>query len=301
MKAGSGIMSRRELMQDGLGLAAAVTAGGVGITPTTASEVFKDLPASPRMPALFVGHGSPMNAITDNAYSREWRKLGDSLPTPSVILCVSAHWMTRGTTLVHIGARPKTIHDFGGFPQALYDAQYPAPGAPDVAEATIQLVRSSHIKRDTEWGLDHGAWSVLIKMFPKADIPVFQLSLDLAKPASEHFELAQELKPLREKGVLIVGSGNIVHNLRALVRGGPAYDWAEDFDSRAAQVITNRDFRALARPLSLARTLPLAHPTLEHYLPVLFPAAVADEKDELNYFNIGIDMGSISMRSFLLG
>jgi 4,5-DOPA dioxygenase extradiol len=288
-------------MQDGLGLAAAVTAGGVGSAPTSASEAFKDLPTSPRMPALFVGHGSPMNAITDNAYSREWRKLGDSLPTPSAILCVSAHWMTRGTTLVHIGARPKTIHDFGGFPQALYDAQYPAPGAPDVAEATIQLVRSSHIKGDTEWGLDHGAWSVLIKMFPKADIPVFQLSLDLAKPPSEHFELAQELKPLREKGVLIVGSGNIVHNLRALVRGGQAYDWAEDFDARAAQVITNRDFRALARPLSLARTLPLAHPTLEHYLPVLFPAAVADEKDGLNYFNIGIDMGSISMRSFLLG
>jgi 4,5-DOPA dioxygenase extradiol len=178
-----------------------------------------------------------MNAITDNAYSREWRKLGDSLPTPSAILCVSAHWMTRGTTLVHVAARPKTIHDFGGFPQALYDAQYPAPGAPDVARATIELVRASHIKEDTEWGLDHGAWSVLIKMFPKADIPVFQLSLDLAKPPSDHFALAQELKPLREKGVLIVGSGNIVHNLMALVRGGQTYDWAEDFDARAAKAI----------------------------------------------------------------
>jgi 4,5-DOPA dioxygenase extradiol len=297
-------MSRRELMQDGLGVglgfAAAAIAGGA-ITPVSASDAFKDLPATPRLPALFVGHGSPMNAITDNSYSREWRKIGDSLPTPSAILCVSAHWMTRGTTLVHVGARPKTIHDFGGFPQALYDAQYPAPGAPDVAKATIELVRASHIKGDTEWGLDHGAWSVLIKMFPKADIPVFQLSLDLAKPPSEHFALAQELKPLREKGVLIVGSGNIVHNLMALSRGGQAYDWAEDFDARAAKAIGERDFRALAKPLSLARTLPLAHPTLEHYLPVLFPSAVADDKDELSFFNAGIEMGSISMRSFLLG
>lgn len=295
-------MSRRELMQDGLGAVAAVTAGGAAVTPVSAGEAFKDLPSSPRMPTLFVGHGSPMNAITDNAYSREWKRLGDSLPTPSAILCVSAHWMTRGTTLVHIGSRPKTIHDFGGFPQALYDAQYPAPGAPDIAEATIELVRSSHLKGDTEWGLDHGAWSVLIKMFPKADIPVFQLSLDLARPPAEHFALAQELKPLREKGVLIVGSGNIVHNLMALVRGGShAYDWAEDFDARAAHAIGDRDFGALAKPLSLARTLPLAHPTLEHYLPVLFPAAVADDKDELSFFNVGIEMGSISMRSFVLG
>ncbi len=305
MKIGSGDMSRRELMQDGIGagigLAAAVATGGAAVTPVSASEAFKDLPATPRMPALFVGHGSPMNAITDNAYSREWRKLGDSLPTPSAILCVSAHWMTRGTTLVHVAARPKTIHDFGGFPQALYDAQYPAPGAPGVARATIELVRASHIKEDTEWGLDHGAWSVLIKMFPKADIPVFQLSLDLAKPPSEHFALAQELKPLREKGVLIIGSGNIVHNLMALVRGGQTYDWAEDFDARAAKAIGQRDFRALAKPLSLAKTLPLAHPTLEHYLPVLFPAAVADDQDELSFFNTGIEMGSISMRSFVLG
>jgi 4,5-DOPA dioxygenase extradiol len=295
-------MSRRELIRDGVGLAAAAaTAGGIAITPTSASEAFKDLPSTPRMPALFVGHGSPMNAITDNAYSREWRKLGETLPTPSAILCVSAHWMTRGTTLVHIAPHPKTIHDFGGFPQALFDAQYPAPGAPDVAKATIELVRSSHLKGDTEWGLDHGAWSVLIKMFPKADIPVFQLSLDLSKPPSEHFALAHELKPLREKGVLIVGSGNIVHNLRALVRGGQPYDWAEDFDARAAKVINERDFNALAKPLSLARSLPLAHPTLEHYLPVLFPAGVADDKDDLSFFNTGIDMGSISMRSFVLG
>ncbi|HTD00364.1 MAG TPA: 4,5-DOPA dioxygenase extradiol [Bradyrhizobium sp.] len=272
------------------------------VTPTTASAAFADLPATPRMPTLFVGHGSPMNAITDNAYSREWHKIGEALPTPSAILCVSAHWMTRGTTLVHIGSHPKTIHDFGGFPQALFDQQYPAPGAPDFAEAVIELVGSSHLKGDTEWGLDHGAWSVLIKMFPKADIPVFQFSLDLSKSPSNHYALAQELKPLREKGVLIVGSGNLVHNLMALVRGATAaYDWAEDFDARAAEAISRRDFGALAEPLSLARSLPLAHPTLEHYLPVLFPLGVADDKDELSFFNTGIDMASISMRSFVLG
>jgi len=298
-------MSRRDLMQEGVGLAAAVTAGSLGpaapMGVASASEAFKDLPATPRMPTLFVGHGSPMNAISDNAYSRSWHQLGEELPTPKAILCVSAHWMTRGTTLVHVGSRPKTIHDFGGFPQELFDQQYPAPGAPEVAQATIDLVRSSHLKGDTEWGLDHGAWSVLIKMFPKANIPVFQLSLDLGKPPSEHFALAQELKPLREKGVLIVGSGNIVHNLQALHRGGEPYDWAEDFDARAAQAISQRDFGALAKPFSLARTLPLAHPTLEHYLPVLFPLGVADDKDKLGFFNASIDMGSISMRSFVLG
>jgi 4,5-DOPA dioxygenase extradiol len=303
------MMSRRELMQDGLGLAAALSAtdGPAEASPTggrivvaDAREAFKDKPATPKMPTLFVGHGSPMNAITDNDYSREWRKLGDSLPTPSAILCVSAHWMTRGTTLVHIGRHPATIHDFGGFPPELFAQQYPAPGAPEMAQAAIDLVRSSHLQADTEWGLDHGAWSVLIKMFPKADIPVFQLSLDLTKAPSAHYELARELKPLRERGVLIIGSGNLVHNLRALVPGAPAYDWAEEFDTRAAEAIAKRDFRALAEPASLGRTLRLAHPTPEHYLPVLFPLGVADEKDELSFFNASIDMGSISMRGFVL-
>jgi 4,5-DOPA dioxygenase extradiol len=308
MKIGSKLVSRRRLMHDSLGLAAVLSSGAAGADSSkigltvvgSANEAFRDQPATPRMPTLFVGHGSPMNAITDNDYSRSWRKLGESLPTPRAILCVSAHWMTRGTTLVHIGPHPKTIHDFGGFPAELYAQQYPAPGAPDAAQAAIDLVRSSHLKGDTEWGLDHGAWSVLLKMFPKADIPVFQLSLDLSKPPMEHFELARELKPLRERGVLIIGSGNIVHNLRALVRGAPPYDWAEDFDARAANAITRRDFAALARPASLAPTLRLAHPTLEHYLPALFPLGVGDDKDELSFFNDSIDMGSISMRSFVL-
>jgi 4,5-DOPA dioxygenase extradiol len=259
-----------------------------------------DLPASPRMPAIFVGHGSPMNAILDNDYSRAWQVLGESLPTPRAILCISAHWMTRGATLAHIGGRPRTIHDFGGFPAALYAQQYPAPGAPDVAQATIELLQSHHAAPDAEWGLDHGAWSVLIRMFPKADIPVFQLSLDLGKAPGAHGDLARELRPLREKGVLIIGSGNVVHNLMALSPGAPPYDWAQDFDARAAQAISDRDVDAVATAGAAGRLARLAHPTPEHFLPLLYPLAVADDRDELSFFNTSFDLGSISMRSFVL-
>jgi 4,5-DOPA dioxygenase extradiol len=264
------------------------------------NSAFADLAPTPRMPALFVGHGNPMNAIEDNAYSRTWRAVGEALPTPRAILCVSAHWMTRGTTLVHVGERPKTIHDFGGFPRELYLQQYPAPGAPEIAEATIKLVRSSHLQTDSEWGLDHGAWSVLLRMFPKANIPVFQLSLDLNKNPEAHLELARELKALREKGVLIIGSGNLVHNLMALAPGAPAFDWAEMFDADMTKRIEAGDARGVAAALGSGRIARLAHPSPEHFLPVLFPLGVADEKDELSFFNASFDMGSISMRSFLL-
>jgi 4,5-DOPA dioxygenase extradiol len=263
-------------------------------------DAFARLPTTPRMPALFVGHGNPMNAIEDNAYSRAWRSIGDSLPAPTAILCVSAHWMTRGVTLAHVGARPKTIHDFGGFPRELYAQQYPAPGAPDVAQATIELVRASHLEPDTEWGLDHGAWSVLIRMFPQANVPVFQLSLDLTKSPAAHLELARELAPLRERGVLIIGSGNLVHNLMALAPGAPPYDWAEDFDARMTAMIENRDVAGIAGANSLGRLARLSHPTPEHFLPILFPLAVADAADELRFFNESFDMASISMRSFVL-
>ena len=264
------------------------------------NAAFADLPATPRMPALFVGHGNPMNAIEDNAYSRSWKTLGESLPAPRAILCVSAHWMTRGATLVHVGERPRTIHDFGGFPPELYAQHYRAPGAPELARAAIDLVRLSHLEPDTEWGLDHGAWSVLIRMFPKADIPVFQLSLDLTRSPRDHLDLARELKPLRDKGVLIVGSGNLVHNLMALAPGAPAYPWAEDFDARLGDMIARRDFGSVAQAGSMGRVARLAHPTPEHFLPVLFPLGVADNKDELRFFNTSFDMASISMRSFVL-
>ncbi|MGD0639404.1 MAG: 4,5-DOPA dioxygenase extradiol [Roseiarcus sp.] len=267
---------------------------------TSLNAAFAALPTTPRMPALFVGHGNPMNAIEDTVYSRSWRALGESLPAPRAILCVSAHWTTRGATLAHIGERPKTIHDFGGFPRELYAQQYPAPGAPDFAQATIDLVRASHIQPDTEWGLDHGAWSVLIRMFPKADIPVFQLSLDLTQSPTALLDLARELKPLRERGVLIIGSGNLVHNLMALAPGAPAYDWAQEFDARLSALIESRDVPAVAQAGALGRIAKLAHPTPEHFLPVLFPLGVADAKDELRFFNASFDVASISMRSFVL-
>ncbi len=264
------------------------------------NAAFAKLAPTPRLPALFVGHGNPMNAIEDNAYSRAWAKLGAALPKPQAILCVSAHWMTRGRSLAHVGAKPKTIHDFGGFPAALFSQQYPAPGAPDVAQATIDLVRSTHLEPDAEWGLDHGAWSVLIRMFPDADVPVFQLSLDLGRAPADHLALAKELKPLRERGVLVIGSGNLVHNLRALNPGGPPYDWAQSFDETLKGRLEARDFVGVAGALDSSRIARLSHPTPEHFLPALYPLGVADEKDSLSFFSESFDLGSISMRSFLL-
>jgi 4,5-DOPA dioxygenase extradiol len=264
------------------------------------SNAFASLPNTPRMPALFVGHGSPMNAILDNQYSRSWRQMGEELPTPKAILCVSAHWMTRGATLVHIGTNPKTIHDFGGFPPELFAQQYNAPGAPDFAQATIDLLEESHAHSDERWGLDHGAWSVLIQMFPKADIPVYQLSLDLSKGLADHFRLAQELKALREKGVLIICSGNVVHNLRALSFDGQKFDWAVEFDQYMADAIGSKDMGKVLDAGSLGRTAAMAHPTIEHFLPILYPLAVMDEQEKVSFFNDTIDMGSISMRSFVL-
>jgi 4,5-DOPA dioxygenase extradiol len=259
-----------------------------------------DLPATPRMPAVFVGHGNPMFAIEDSEYGRAWRALGESLPAPRAILVVSAHWMTRGVTMVHIGAKPKTIHDFGGFPRELFRQQYPAPGAPDVAQATIELVKRSHLEPDERWGLDHGAWAVLLHMFPKADVPVFQLSLDLSKSPAEHFELAKELKALRERGVLVIGSGNLVHNLMAMNPGAPPYDWAVDFDTQLTKLIEAHDFRAVADDAPRLPSARYAHPTPEHFLPVLYPLALADPKDEVKFFNASFDMASLSMRSFTL-
>lgn len=264
------------------------------------NDAFSALPTSPRMPTLFVGHGNPMNAILDNDYSRKWREWGEALPAPAAVLCVSAHWMTRGTTLVHVGRKPQTIHDFGGFPRALFAQQYPAPGSPEFAQATIDLLASNHIEPDLEWGLDHGAWSVLINMFPKADIPVFQLSVDITRSPSDLLALAAELRPLRDKGVLIIGSGNLVHNLRALAPGAEPYDWAIEFDTLVADSLEQGDLGPILHPEALGQLAQLAHPTIDHLLPILFPLAIRDRKDDLNFFNTSFDLGSISMRSFVL-
>ena len=254
-----------------------------------------------KMPVMFVGHGSPMNAIEDNEFSRTWKQIGKSLSRPKAILCVSAHWMTSGDTRVTVMDKPETIHDFGGFPDELFAAQYPAPGSPTFAAETMHLVDKTQIKPGHDWGLDHGCWSVLLPMFPKADIPVFQLSLDLNKPPQWHYEMAQQLKALRNKGVLIMGSGNIVHNLGRLQWGEKAYDWAIEFDQWSKERITAGDHSA---PIDYSRKgaiASLAIPTNEHYLPMLYILALQDKTDHLSFFNEKTTMGSISMRSFLLG
>lgn len=252
------------------------------------------------MPVLFVGHGSPMHAIEDSAFSKAWGDVGASLPAPTAILVVSAHWMTRGVSLVHIGRKPQTIHDFGGFPRALHEAQYPAPGAPEAAALTLDLLRDHHAEADVEWGLDHGAWCVLLRMFPKADVPVYQLSLNLSMPLKDHMKLASELRALRRRGVLIVGSGNAVHNLPAMRYGVGAYDWAREFDEKIADAITRRDYGALAELDPRDPLTRISHPTIEHLLPLLYTLGAAEETDSPSFFTEGFDLGSISMRSVLL-
>lgn len=277
-----------------------------------ALEALVTLPATERLPALFVGHGSPMNAIEDNVYRRSWQALGQELlarvERPRLILCISAHWLTRGWQLTAM-ADPRTIHDFGGFPQALFDQQYPAPGAPVLARAISEHVHQPDTALplgldESDWGLDHGSWSVLKPMFPEADIPVVQLSMDYSRPPAEHFALGQQLRGLRERGVLIVGSGNIVHNLRTMQReaaDNQAYDWAMEFDSAAAEHMAQGRLAALCdfqQPAALAQ---LAHPTWEHYLPLLYTAGAVSPDEAPRFFNDRFQAASISMRSVVWG
>ncbi|MEG6509508.1 4,5-DOPA dioxygenase extradiol [Methyloligella sp. 2.7D] len=262
-------------------------------------QTLKDsLKASDRMPVLFLGHGSPMNAIEDNAYSRSWAELGRNLPRPQAVLVVSAHWMTRGTTLVNVSAMPETIHDFYGFPPELFAQQYAAPGAPEMAKEVVSILASHHAEGDESWGLDHGAWSVLKHLYPEADVPVFQLSIDMTQDLSHHLEIGRALSELRDRGVLILGSGNIVHNLRAMRHGTP-YDWALEFDALFAERLGAGDVRALSDREGLGSLLSVAHPSLEHYVPALTVAGAADPKDRLLFMNETIDIASVSMRSFI--
>ena len=260
----------------------------------------RSLLQTPAMPVLFIGHGSPMHAIEESSFSRAWGAIGEQLPQPAAILVISAHWMTRGVSLVHVGGRPRTIHDFGGFPAALHAAQYPAPGAPDFAAATLELLQHHHAEPDIEWGLDHGAWCVLLRMFPKADVPVYQLSIDLSRPLKDHLTLAKELRALRTRGVLIVGSGNAVHNLPAMRYGVEAFDWAREFDAKIATAISNREYAALGELDPRDPLTRIAHPTIEHFLPLLYTLGAATETDQPTFFTEGFDLGSISMRSVML-
>jgi 4,5-DOPA dioxygenase extradiol len=266
------------------------------------------LTTSERMPVLFLGHGSPMNAIEDNEYRRSWQALGaefgQNLPRPQLILCVSAHWLTQGWWLTGM-EKPRTIHDFGGFPKELFEQQYPAPGAPDVAQEISGGISDPPVGLDRgEWGLDHGTWSVLKPMFPNADIPVLQLSMDYSQPAAEHFAIGRQLKALRDRGVLIVGSGNIVHNLRAMRRdlaANQAYDWAIEFDTKIAGQVEKGDLEALAGFEKMGQVAQLAHPTYDHYLPLLYAAGAVDAKEPMRFFNTSYQGGAISMRSMVWG
>lgn len=253
-----------------------------------------------KMPVLFVGHGNPMNAITDNIYSKTWRAMGEKLTTPKAILCVSAHWLTKGTAVTMVD-HPKTIHDFGGFPKELFAVQYPAPGAVDYAKMAIESVTSTVVHEDFEWGLDHGAWSVLKNMYPKANVPVFQMSIDYAKPPQYHFNLAKELYELRSKGVMIVASGNVVHNLGLISWDGKvkAYDWAVEFDTLVKKSIEDNNPTPLIEYQKLGKIATLAHPTNDHYLPLMYTLGLRDQTDQFQFFNDTMDMGSLSMRSVL--
>ncbi|APX89154.1 4,5-DOPA dioxygenase extradiol [Brevirhabdus pacifica] len=263
-------------------------------------ENLKDsLARTERMPLVFLGHGSPMNAIEDTAYSRAWAELGHSLPRPRAILVVSAHWMTRETTLVDVSAVPRTIHDFYGFPEPLYQERYPAPGAPDLAREVTTLLASHHAQEDDTWGLDHGAWAVLKFLYPEADVPVFQVSIDMGRDLDYQLSVGRALSGLRDRGVLVLGSGNVVHNLRAMRPRAAPLDFALEFDALFADRLTDRDFASLSNREKLGTLLTTAHPTVDHYLPALTIAGASGAKDDLTFMTDAIDLGSVSMRSFV--
>jgi 4,5-DOPA dioxygenase extradiol len=252
------------------------------------------------MPVLFVGHGSPMNAIEDNPYARAWGAVGAELPRPRAILCVSAHWETRGTGVTAMD-QPRTIHDFGGFPQELFKAQYPAPGSPALAELVRQTAQEYGVMPDLQWGLDHGTWSVLMRMFPEADIPVVQLSLDTSQSPDTHYRLGRALRPLRQRGILVLGSGNIVHNLGIMAWEEKGFDWAIEADESLHALIEKGDDIGVMRYPETTRAARLAIPTREHFYPLLYILGLREESEEPNFFADQVTLGSISMRSVRYG
>ena len=266
-----------------------------------AAESFK---TTELMPVLFVGHGSPMNAIEQNGFSATWRQLGDSLPKPNAILCISAHWETKGTKVTAM-PQPRTIHDFGGFPQALFDVQYNTAGNPELAKEISAGVKLTEIVEDHTWGLDHGCWSILTNMYPDANIPVLQLSIDYTATPDYHYQLAKELHFLRSKGVLIMGSGNMVHNLRLVAWDKMAtpnytYDWAAEANMLMKQWISNGDHVPLIDFKKQGKAFDLAIPTPEHYIPLLYTLGLKQEKEQISFFNDETMMGSLSMTSVLI-
>lgn len=284
--------------------------GIIGIASVTNKQreiygMMKTYENAAMMPALFVGHGSPMNAIEENEFVDAWRRLGNELPRPKAILAISAHWETRGTQVTMM-QHPGTIHDFGGFPKTLFEVQYPAPGSPELAKETIQTVKNTPVIPDETWGLDHGTWSVLRRIYPNADIPVVQLSLDYQKTPQQHYELAQELTALRKKGILIIGSGNIVHNLRQVAwNKNPdenyGYDWAIEANEKIKKLILERNHKSIIRYQNLGTAVQLAAPTPDHFLPLIYALALQDDEEQISFFNDKAVMGSLTMTSVRVG
>jgi len=258
-----------------------------------------------KLPVLFIGHGSPMNGIEDNEFSQTWAKMGQEVTRPTAVLVISAHWLTRGTHITAMEA-PKTIHDFGGFPQALFDVQYPAKGSPELAKATAKLITSTNVELDHDWGLDHGTWTVVRHMYPDADIPVLQLSIDYAKPPQYHYDLAKQLAALRKKGVLIIGSGNMVHNLRMadwkrFNEANYGFDWAIEMNSIFKQKISDGNHAELINYEKLGKAAMLAIPSPDHYYPLLYSLGLQDNNDSLSLFNDKMVGGSLNMTSVKIG
>jgi 4,5-DOPA dioxygenase extradiol len=258
---------------------------------------------SSRLPAIFVGHGNPMNALHDNEWSRGWAAIGQRVPKPRAVLSVSAHWYLPATALTAM-AMPRTIHDFGGFPPELFEVQYPAPGDRELVRRMSELLNPLEVGADLSWGLDHGTWSVLRHVFPRADVPVVQLSIDESKPPEFHYGLGRLLRPLRDEGILVIGSGDIVHNLHTYAWGRrPAepFDWALRFEGRVRELMLRGEHQPLVKYESMGPDAELSVPTPEHYLPLLYVLGASDEGDAVTFPVEGMDGGSISMLSVQFG
>lgn len=273
---------------------------GSSMTLKDLNKMTSSMSSTGKMPVLFLGHGSPMNAIEENEFVSAFRKLRQELIRPNAILCISAHWETNGTYVTAM-QNPRTIHDFGGFPQALFDVQYPAPGSPELANETKHIISSTEVGLDDKWGLDHGAWSVIKHLYPNADIPVIQMSIDHTKPAKYHYELAKQINSLRNKGVLIIGSGNMVHNLRKVawnrLNEEFAFDWAIEANEKMKSYILSGNHENLINFKSQGKAFDLAIPTPEHYMPLLYSLALKEENESIELFNDKPVGGALTMTS----
>jgi 4,5-DOPA dioxygenase extradiol len=279
--------------------------GACGMRINDLKKITDEMPVTPKMPVLFLGHGSPMNAIEENEFVSGFRNIAQTLPKPTAILCISAHWYINKTAVTAMGM-PKQIYDFGGFPKALYDVKYPAKGSLSLANETKNTVKKTEVQLDETWGLDHGVWTVIKHLYPNADVPVVQMSIDYTKDAQFHFDLAKDLQALRNKGILIIGSGNIIHNLGLvdfynLDKDNYGYDWAIESRTILNELIQNGDFKSLINYNALGKSVQLAIPTPEHYLPMVYSLGLKEVKETINLFNDKLLGGSLSMTSFKIG